>query len=73
MYGVVQFGHSVQYDALSLHHGTLQQTELLLLQLLGQLAFTTGLIQHTHTSVTNHADINNNCAVAQTVQTCCCN
>lgn len=44
MYGVVQFGHSVQYDALSLHHCTLQQTELLVLQLLGQLSFPTGLI-----------------------------
>lgn len=43
MYGVVQFGHGIQYDALGLHHGTLKQTELLVLQLLGQLALPTGL------------------------------
>lgn len=47
MYGVVQLGHGVQDDALGLYHGTLQQAELLLLQLLGQLAFTTSLQSHT--------------------------
>ncbi len=77
MNGVVQFGHSVQYDALSLHHGTLQQTELLLLQLLGQLTFTTGLIEHTQTrtSVTNHRDIHNSFTAQPWTQhsTCCCN
>lgn len=49
VYGVVQFCDGVQYDALGLHHSTLQQTELLFLQLVGQLSFSTGLIQHTHT------------------------
>lgn len=48
MYGVIQFSHSIQYDALSLHHCTLQQTELLILQLLGQLTFSTGLDKHNH-------------------------
>lgn len=52
MNGVVHFGHSVQYDALGLHHSTLQQTELLLLQLVGQLSFATGLIWHTKTHQT---------------------
>ena len=37
MDGVVDLGHGVQDDALRLHHGALQQAELLLLQLPGQL------------------------------------
>lgn len=53
VYGVVQLGDGIQDDAFSLHHCTLQQAELLLLQLLGQLAFTTGLICHTDTQISN--------------------
>lgn len=44
MYGVVHFSRSVQYDALSFHHSTLEQRELLVLQLLSQLSFTIHLM-----------------------------
>lgn len=41
--GVIQLSHSVQYDPFSLHHSTLEQRELFLLQLLSQVTFTAGL------------------------------
>lgn len=44
MDGVFQFGCSVQDDALGLHHSALQQRELLLLQLLRQLALAVNLV-----------------------------
>lgn len=75
MNGVVQFGHGVQYDALGLHHSTLQQTELLLLQLVGQLSFTTGLIQHNNSSDPECEEIHQSSTPRSWALcgTCCCN
>lgn len=49
VHGVIQFGCSVQDDAFSLHHSALQQRELLLLQLLRQLALAVSLVRGTKT------------------------